>query len=94
VTDYTVILADSSEHPTVPRTRVVQVEAHSPEDAASIAEVTIASETWHRRYPEMGEPENAEPRMDDEWIDCMESVGTLTVIEGHPQTFTDDEIYQ
>lgn len=93
MSDFTVILADYSEHASSPRTRVVQVTAETPESAASVAEVVIASETWHRRYPEMGEPTDVEPRMDDEWIDCMDSVGTLAVIEGHPNTFIDDAIY-
>lgn len=91
--DYTVILHDYSEHPAHPETRAMQVEAPMPEGAAGVAEVIVATETWHRRYPEQGEPHNANPSMDDEWIDCMQSVGTVAVIEGHPRTFIDDEIY-
>lgn len=93
MSDFTVILHSYGEHPSVPRTHAVQVEGNSPEDAAGVAEVVIASETWKRRYPEMGEPQDANPPMDEEWISCMESVGTLVVIEGHPKTFIDDDIY-
>ena len=94
MSDFTVILADYSERSmswTSPTTRVVQVEGNSPEDAAGTAEVVIASETWKRRHPNVAI--GANPQMDDEWITCMESVGTLVVIEGHPKTFIDDDIY-
>jgi hypothetical protein len=91
--NYTVIICDYSEHASSPTTRAVKVEGTSPEDAASMAEVTIATEIWKRRYPELGEPYDQDPRMDDEWMDCMESVGTKAVIEGRPKIYVEDEIY-
>jgi hypothetical protein len=91
---FTVIVCDYSEHASSPTTRAVKVTGTSPEDAASAAEVEIATEIWNRRYPELGEPYDQNPRMDDEWIDCMESAGTKAVIAGHPKVYVEDEIYE
>lgn len=92
--DYTVIVADYGEHPTIPRTRaILSPDQPTPEHAAGLAEVIVATETWERRYPDQGEPYDAEPRMDDEWIACMESVSTLAVIEGTPTVILEDDIY-
>lgn len=91
--DYTIIVHDYGESPSTPRTHAVQETADSPLNAASLGEIEIASATWHRRYPEQGEPYDANPRMDDEWMACMESVSVLAVIEGHPKTYVEDAIY-
>lgn len=90
---YTVIINDYAEHVSFPVVKAIQVTAESPESAAGVAEVVVATEIWKRRYPELGEPHEQDPRMDDEWIDCMEAAGTLAVIEGNVKTWIADEIY-
>lgn len=91
---YTVIIADYSESFAAPTMRAVKVTGTSPEDAASNAEVVIATKLWHKRYPGIGEPYDQEPSMDDEWISCMEAAGTTAVIEGHPKIYIEDAIYE
>jgi hypothetical protein len=93
--DYTVIIYDYSDTASARGLRVatVQVQADAVEAAAGVAEVVIATEVWNKRHPGIGEPHDQEPRMDDEWIACMEAVGTKAVIEGHPRVYIEDDIY-
>jgi hypothetical protein len=92
MTDYTVIVYDYSDTARG-LMLAVQVQGDSPETAAGVAEVVIATQVWNRRHPGVGEPYNQEPRMDEEWIACMEAVDAKAVIEGHPRVYIEDDIY-
>lgn len=93
---YTVLVDDYSlcgASPSSPQMRAIQVEVPGPEHAAGTAEVVVALETWRRRYPDRGEPqEEHTPEGDADWIGCMESVSTIAVIEGWPVLMIGDDI--
>ncbi len=97
VKDYTVIVLDhGSERWAV--TKAVQTTGHSPEDAASDAECEVALNVWKHRHPGCTDPNDVPEgwsitERDCAWIDCMESVETIAVIEGHPRTYVEDAIY-
>lgn len=90
--DYTVIIADHSEHREAGLIVVVQVRGETPLDAASNAEVDVASKIFERSYGADVDPING--NHDEEWIWCMEHASTLVVIEGTPKTFVEDAIYE